>query len=171
MHLRLAEEKDLSALKTMYAEIANHLLENKIYIYWSDYYPFADFEENDINHKTLYVLETDKTIVGAFCLTTTHENAEQILWKHQIENANYISKLGVNVHYLKQGIGSSLIAHAKTLAKQNGAEVLRLFVVDKNLPAIRLYEKCGFKNTGDSIQEYLDFYDVTLTEFAFELHL
>ena len=171
MTLRLATEKDLEQLEKMYSKIAERLTKNKIYIYWSDYYPYADFEEFDIKNQNLYVFEENENIVGAFCLTSSHEKANQISWKHQTENAFYISKLGVNINNLKQGIGSNLINHAKELAKQNGANALRLFVVDINTPAIKLYEKCGFERASGETQEHLEYHGVTLTEFGYELKL
>ncbi len=171
MTFRLANTNDLPALETMYGEIADNLIKNNIKIYWSAYYPYADFEEFDIKNQNLYVLEENKNIIGAFCLTPSHEKANQISWKHQTENAFYISKLGVNIENLKQGVGSKLITHAKQIAKQNGAETLRLFVVDINTPAIKLYEKNGFERASGKTQEYLEFYDVTLTEFGYEFKL
>ncbi len=171
MNLRLAEKTDLEKLKTMYSNIAKNLLENQIYIYWSEWYPYADFEEFDIENQNLYVLEDSSEIVGAFCLSHNHENADKVSWNHQTNNACYLSKLGVDIAHLKQGIGKTLITHASNLAKNRGAETLRLFVVDENTPALRLYKKCGFKNAIGTLQEYLDFHAVTLTELPFDLKL
>lgn len=171
MTFRLATEKDLPALETMYGEIADNLTKNNIKIYWSKFYPYEEIEEIDIKNKTFYVLEENKEIVGGINLSTSHEKANQISWKHQTENTIYISKVGVNIHHLRQGIGNTLIENAKQIAKQNGAETLRLFVVDINTPAIKLYEKNGFERASGTTDEHLEFHGVTLTEFGYELKI
>ncbi len=171
MTFRLATEKDLPALETMYKDIADNLTKNNIKIYWSKFYPYEEIEEIDIKNKTFYVLEENGKIVGGINLSTTHEKANQISWKHQTENTIYISKLGVNIKNLKQGVGSKLINHAKQIAKKQDAEVLRLFVVNINTPAIKLYEKNGFERTNGTTKEHLEFHGVTLTEFGYELKI
>ena len=171
MTFRLATEKDLPALETMYKDIADNLIKNQIYIYWSNYYPYEEIEEIDIKNKTFYVLEENGEIVGGINLSTSHEKANQISWKHQTENTIYISKLGVNIKNLKQGVGSKLINHAKQIAKKQDAEMLRLFVVDINTPAIKLYEKNGFERASGTTEEHLEFHGVTLTEFGYELKI
>ena len=73
------------------------------------------------------------------CKTTTGENA--VKWNENHAEAFYIDRLGVNVKYLKKGIGGLMLDKAKEVAKTFGAEYLRLFVVDVNIPATQLYEK------------------------------
>ena len=48
------------------------------------------------------------------------------------------------IEYSKKGIGQQMLNKAKEISKSLGAEYLRLFVVDINKPAIRLYQKKWF---------------------------
>lgn len=171
MIFRLATEKDLPVLETMYKDIADNLTKNNIKIYWSEFYPYEEIEEIDIKNKTFYVLEENGEIVGGINLSLSHEKEKQINWKNKNAKAVYISKLGVNINFLKQGLGKALIENAKQLAKENGAEVLRLFVVDKNTPAINLYIKNGFEKADGKTTEFLEYHNVTLTEFGYEFKL
>ena len=79
----------------------------------------------------------------------------------------YIDRLGVNVDYLKQGIGGIMLEKAVELAKENGVEYLRLFIVDINQPAINLYIKNGFKKAEGIYDEIIDD-NLTLHEYGFE---
>ena len=56
---------------------------------------------------------------------------------------------------------------AAVLAKEKGAEYLRLFVVDINKPAIQLYRKNGFVQAEGVYEEKID-HDLTFTEYGFE---
>ena len=66
-------------------------------------------------------------------------------WSDEQGKALYIDRFGVNVDYLRRGIGSIALNMAAARAGELGAEYLRLFVVDINEPAINLYVKNGFK--------------------------
>ena len=171
MIFRLATKNDLKHLEKMYGEISDNLIKNQIYIYWSNYYPYEEIEEVDLENNTFYVLEKNGEIVGGINLSLSHEKEKQINWKNKNAKAVYISKLGVNINFLKQGLGKALIENAKQLAKENGAEVLRLFVVDKNTPAINLYTKNGFEKADGKTTEFLEYHNVTLTEFGYEFKL
>lgn len=81
--------------------------------------------------------------------------------------ALYIDRLGVNVDYFRQGIGSLAFKKAITLVKKKGTEYLRLFVVDINHPAINLYIKNGFKRVQGIYDEVIDD-ELTLHEFGLE---
>jgi ribosomal protein S18 acetylase RimI-like enzyme len=46
------------------------------------------------------------------------------------------------------GVGASLMAAGLSWARQRGASQAGLWVTDGNLPALRLYQSCGFRETG-----------------------
>lgn len=64
----------------------------------------------------------------------------------------------VHPKYFNQGIGKVLIDFAYECAIKNNVEALRLDVYEGNLPAIKLYEKCGFK--------YIDTVDLGLENYG-----
>ena len=65
------------------------------------------------------------------------------------------------------GIGSLMLEKAKEVAKNLGAEYLRLFVADINEPAIQLYIKNGFTKGIGVYNEVIDD-DLILHEYGFE---
>ena len=165
MNFRMAKMDDLPQLKVVYKKIIEEMNYNNIDI-WDEIYPCEFFKE-DIENKRLYLLEKNNTIVSAFALCKSNAGAKHLKWEKEEAEVLYIDRLGVNVDYLKQGIGGIMLEKAVELAKENGVEYLRLFVVDINQPAINLYIKNGFKRAEGIYDEIIDD-NLTLHEYGFE---
>lgn len=165
MNLRLATENDLPQLKAVYNKITDNLNKNNICI-WNESYPNDVFIE-DIESEYLYILEDGGIIVSAFALVETDAGEDDMTWEKQNAKVLYLNRLGVNVDYLRQGIGEMMLKQSICIAGEKGAEYVRLFVVDFNTPAIELYEKCGFKKARGLYTKIID--DLVLTEYAYEI--
>ena len=59
-----------------------------------------------------------------------------------------ICKLAVHPNYFGYGVGKALLDYALCVGKQRKAKAIRLDAYEANIPAIRLYEKCGFTYMG-----------------------
>jgi ribosomal protein S18 acetylase RimI-like enzyme len=168
MDFRLAVMQDLPQLKAVYQGIIQNMNENQIEI-WDDVYPCEFFEE-DIKNEQLYVLYDKNELVSAFALCRTNSGEKSVNWLDNAGKALYIDRLGVNVKDSGKGIGSFMLAKAREVAKILGAEYLRLFVVDINEPAIRLYTKNGFTKAVGVYDEVIDD-DLVLHEYGYEIPL
>lgn len=168
MEFRLAKMQDLSQIKNVYKEIINHMNSNQIEI-WDEIYP-CEFFEDDIKEKRLYLLLENAEIMAAFALCNSNSGEKAVEWKEEGKNALYIDRFGVNVKYLRKGIGSTMLAKAREVAKAKGADYLRLFVVDINEPAIHLYAKNGFMKANGVYDEVIDD-ELVLHEFGYEVEL
>ncbi len=166
MEFRLAVLTDLPQLKTVYKSIIQDMNKRKLEI-WDEIYPCDVFEE-DIGKNQLYVLLDNDKIISAFALTDTNTGASSVEWENPSSRAFYLDRLGVNIKYSGKGIGSYILNKAKEVSKSLGAEYLRLFVVDINEPAIRLYAKSGFKKAGGTYEEKFDD-GFVLHEFGYEI--
>ena len=111
----------------------------------------------------------DRILVAAFALCGEPENAHCVQWRKPDAEALYLYRLGVSVEHGRRGVGARALEEAATLARQLGAEYLRLFVVDVNEPAINLYLKSGYHKVAGIRDEPLG--DVVLKEYGFELNL
>ena len=169
MNIRLANKQDLSALEQMFNRIVAEMHKNGVNI-WNEYYPFEEFE-NDIEKSRLYLLVDENNICAAFVLFDDIAGAECFKWENNNAKPIYIGRLGVNVDYLRQGVGSRVIQEAIKLSKQMQGEYLRLTVVKENIPAIKLYLKNGFKQVEGVYNECIDDLGTTLQEFGFELKI
>ena len=139
MITRKAVLQDLTQLKSMYKKIIAHMNAKRIEI-WDDCYLCAFFQE-DITAQRLYVLEEKGTLMAAFALCEDSAGADHVTWGKSIWQVRYLERLGVNPDYMRLGIGSTALHEAIRLSKEAQAEALRLFVVDINHSAIRLYDK------------------------------
>ena len=166
MKFRLARKEDLPELKIMYKDIVNNMYENGINI-WNDYYPYEEFS-NDIDNNNLYVLVDNNEIVCAFALFCS-DNDYGIDWSDKSSKVLYFGRIGVNIKYLRKGIGSIALNKAMDIARDRGYEYLRLMVVDCNRGAIEFYLKNGFNKVDGYYIE--DIGDSKLTEYGFEIQL
>lgn len=167
MLVRKGEMKDLPLLKSMFRRIVDNMDRRGITI-WDDYYPF-EFLEADIKRGELYLAECDGIIISSFTLTEACEGSCDIAWKTPEAKALYIDRFGVDVAFQHKGIASLMLSKAKELALSK-AEALRLFVVDYNTPAIRLYEKSGFERCDGYYDLHVD-ENIILRELGFEFSI
>ena len=168
MELRLAVEQDLPRIKNMYRQIVAKMIADGFTV-WDEVYP-CEFLEEDIKNQQMYVLENQKQIVSAYALCPSHTGSRCVEWQEKSASALYIDRLGVNVDYLRKGIGFLTIQNAMTLCRQIQVEYLRLFVVDSNIPAVQLYQKAGFTKAGGVYEEIIDD-DLILHEYGFEIRV
>ena len=168
MNFRLAVMQDLPRLKAMYEDIIQNMNNNQIQI-WDDIYPCEFFDE-DIKNNRLYVLYSNEELISAFVLCDTNLGEKSVEWQDNQRKSLYLDRLGVNVNYSRMGIGSLMLNKAKEVAQKCGAEYLRLFVVDINVPAIHLYIKNGFIRANGIYDEVID-KDLVLHEYGFEAAL
>ena len=115
-------------------------------------------------------MRDNNEIVSAFVLCDSNPGESCIEWKENHGGVLYLDRLGVNVNYLRKGMGSLMLEKAKETAKILGAQYLRLFVVDINVPAIQLYSKNGFTQAAGIYDEAVD-EDCVLHEYGYEIEL
>lgn len=166
MELRPAAPSDLPALEAMYTALVAAMNGSGLSI-WDDVYPCCMLAE-DVAAGRLFVLTQEGEPLAAFSLCPAHDGESAVAWPRPVAKACYLDRLGVSPHHARQGLGSRMLAHARETARATGADVLRLFVVEENRPAIRLYEKNGFVRAGGVYREVID-ERLTLCEYGYEL--
>jgi ribosomal protein S18 acetylase RimI-like enzyme len=90
----------------------------------------------------VFVAEVDNQVVGFVCVwgKSTSEDLDE----EPVEYA-FISDLVVLPAYRSQGIGPLLLQAAEAYARAQGAASLELEVLVKNEPALRVYNRHGFR--------------------------
>ena len=92
-------------------------------------------------------------LCGAFVLTGQADGQSAVEWADPAAKALYLDRLGIDPGCSGQGIGGQALVFAMDLAREKGAAWLRLFVVDRNRPARRLYRKTGFSQVPGVFEE------------------
>lgn len=145
----LGTEKDIDELERLYDDINDYLSEGINYPCWrKGIYPVRENAEAGIRERNLYVLRVDGRIAGTVILRHEPEHGyEQAEWSYKGDYSDIfvIYTLAVHPDYLRQGIGAALMNHIADLARASHIKSIRLDVYEKNLPAIKLYEKYGFQ--------------------------
>ena len=119
--------------------------------------------------KTNDILVDHKEILSAFVLCNTNSGEKSVEWEKIDGKSLYLERFAVHVKHSKKGIGSLMLAKAKQVAKESGAEYLRLFVVDCNKPAIQFYEKNNFTRATGIYHDVFD--GLELYQFGYETKL
>ena len=140
--IKIATINDLDKINQLYKDLINDMHNRDVTI-WNDYYPFFMFNE-DIKLKRMYLVEENNEILSCFVLAKENNGEKSIEWSIDCNKAYYLDRFAVNVNHLKKGIGTKTLQIAENIAKEKGANYLRLFVVPCNIPAIKLYEKCNY---------------------------
>ena len=90
-------------------------------------------------------------------------------WQAPAAPALYLACLGVAPACRRTGVGSRALQAAMALASGQGAQYLRLFVVESNAPALAFYRKNGFSEVSGCREE--DVGTGVLRELGFEVCL
>jgi ribosomal protein S18 acetylase RimI-like enzyme len=159
--IRLGTKHDIDELELLYDSMNDHLAATTNYSGWKKgIYPIRATAEDGIKEGCLYVAVAGDKIVGTFILRHEPEPAYlPVKWMKPLtyEEVFVIYTFVVHPDHLGHGVGQALLNFASQHGAQSNMKALRLDVYENNLPAIRLYEKCGF--------QYIATVDLGLSEF------
>ena len=103
-----------------------------------------------IRTKSLYVATYEGKIIGTVIYLSEQGQAYQdVDWQIDFDvPVIVIHILAVHPDYFGCGVGKALLDYAVYFGKKQGKKAIRLDTYEENLPAVRLYEKCGFQERG-----------------------
>ena len=155
---------DIDELEKLYNELNDYLAATINYPGWiKGIYPVRENAVAGIEDNTLFVVRHNGKIVGSVIIDHHPDEAyNNVKWKVDVDYSRIfvIRTFVVHPSFLKMGIGRALMDYSFELAQQSGIKSIRLDVYENNLPAIALYEKCGF--------EYIDTVDLGLGHYGLE---
>ena len=162
--IELGKKSDIDEIELLYNEL-NDVLEKGInYPGWKkNIYPIREDAEKGIFEGNLYVAKFQGKIVGSIILNHEPESMyDSVKWKVDAKYSDIfvIHTFVVHPNYFKLGIGKRLMNFADDIAKKSNIKSIRLDVYEKNVPAIKLYEKCGY--------EYIDTIDLGLSKYGLD---
>lgn len=147
--IRLGTEKDIDSLEQLYDDLNDYLEITTNYPGWKKgVYPIRQNAVDGINEGCLFVATENDEIIGSMILRHEPEPAYlTVTWQAILDYSNVliIYTFVVNPKKRQQGIGKKMLEFAAQYAKCTKIMALRLDVYEKNIPAISLYEKCGYQ--------------------------
>ena len=160
----LGKERDIDELEQLYDDLNDYLESGVNYPGWKKgIYPVRQNAIDGIANGNLYVARQDRKIVGSVILSHVPEPAyHKAKWQFETDYSDVLVIYTFVVHpdFMKCCVGRSLIDFAIEHGIKSKAKAIRLDVYEGNVPAIKLYEKCGFK--------YIDKVDLGLGSYGLD---
>ena len=150
--IRKAAEADLDQIEKLYEDICDHLETHTNYPKWKKgNYPARCDAEKGVMANALYIaLLGDKTVGSVILKHEPEEGYRNVKWLTEDDYSRIyvIYTLAVHPGFLNCGVGTELLMFAEQTAREERCMSIRLDVVKGNLPAERLYQKCGYQLVG-----------------------
>ena len=151
-HIRKAEFGDLETLlklaKNTFIATYAHLNDPINFQQYLDKSFVQETFQNEFEtpKSEFYILEIKKELVAYIKLNIGYADGGL-----EEEDSIELERIYIKQTFQGNGYGKLLIDHAVKVGKKNGMKVLWLGVWEKNLKAIKFYEKCGFHIFGTHI--------------------
>lgn len=170
--IRQARIDELEDIVTFYGEVIEQQKSKEYGVKWSlDVYPTRQDLASALEAGEMHVGTLGGRIACAAKMTGNSEIYNDISWPTEVpeEDVSVIHLLAVHGDFSGMGFAKELVAYFADLSRKLNRKVIRLDVLKENLPAERLYLKCGFR----FVAEKKIFYEDTgLVDFRmFELVL
>ena len=175
MEIRSARTDEMENVRDFYFRLITDAKDMKYQPAWKKaVYPSDILITDSIKNGELYVVPVDDEefeYMGAMIINREYNfDYSDVEWtvKAGKDEIAVIHLLGVAVPFQGQGVASFMVDEAKKIAREKGAKVIRLDVLNTNLPAHQLYQKAGFAYVDSLRKPYEDgqLSDFLLYEYA-----
>lgn len=162
--IELGQVNDIDELEQLYNDLNDYLAKGVNYPGWlKGIYPVRQNAIDGIDHGNLYVARHNGKIIGSVILSHVPEPAYyKAKWEFESDYSDVLVIYTFVIHpdFLRCGVGSAIIDFSIESAIKSHIRSIRLDVYERNIPAIRLYEKSGFK--------YIDTVDLGLGNYGLD---
>jgi ribosomal protein S18 acetylase RimI-like enzyme len=149
MKIQPAETGDLHTIVKLFQNAVENMIKNNIF-QWDALYPNGDIVMDDIRKNQMYKIIFDNHIISVFVLNKEYDGEyANGLWEYKGDNFMVLHRLCVNTEYQNKGFGTRTMLCIEEYLKTTGIESIRLDTFSKNQAALKLYDKLGYKKTGE----------------------
>lgn len=134
--IRLAEPENAEEIMSLYRSLVGTKG-----LTWDENYPLIEDVERDIEQKSLYIAVSDGEIIAAAGAGVDEDVADL----SAVENPCNLYRVGVRRDFQRKGIAGKLLEFIKKDVQKRGFGGMFFLVAKENEPALKLYEKHGFK--------------------------
>ena len=149
MEFRTATIDDLDALVALYGAATQDMLRQGI-DQWDEYYPDREILTEDVESGDMTLGLLDGEPACAWVVNREYE-PEYVsgAWEHTGGDFCVLHRLCVNPELQGRGLARQAMARMEKNALDKGFDSVRLDVFSQNLHAQRLYERLGYRRTGE----------------------
>lgn len=143
---------DIDELENLYNDLNDYLESGINYSGWKKgVYPVRETASIAIEENTLFVMKINNEIAGSIILNNNQESVyNKVTWGIEADDKEVmvLHTFVVSPKYMKNGIGKILMDFVRTYSIEQQVKTIRLDTSIHNIPAMSLYEKCGYKYVG-----------------------
>ena len=149
LEFRRAGTDDLDALVALYGAAAQDMREKGI-DQWDEYYPDREILAEDVESGDMTLGFLDGQLACAWVVNREYDPEYELgAWDHTEGDFCVLHRLCVNPAMQGRGLARQAMARMEKNALEQGFDSVRLDVFSQNLHAQRLYEKLGYRRTGE----------------------
>ena len=120
------------------------MINNKIF-QWNENYPSKEIFNDDIKKNNLYLIESNKKIIGCVMKSIMENEAyKNVNWKTENKKNLYVHRLAVDPKYQGRGFGIKLMDFVEENAMKKNYLSIRLDTFSKNKRNVKFYKKRGY---------------------------
>ncbi len=123
---------------------------------WNEVYPAMQEIEHDLETENLYVLVENDVLIGALSVVPENEMDDYPHWKLD-ENAREIARVVVAKPYQNKGYAAYMMNEILEALGEDVYFAVHISVAEQNIPALKVYQKCGFSIVGE-VDQYGNHY-------------
>lgn len=147
MHIRRAQPSDYNRILVLWEDARQTMLAAGN-LQWQGAYPGAEEAREDIAAGDAYLLEIDGEAVGIMAVNGAMPTEYATLAWQTTGPAYTIHRLGVHSSLQRRGYAATMLAHAETIAREQGAACIHIDTYSPNLRAQQLFEQLGYRRVG-----------------------
>lgn len=149
IEIEKGKKDDIDELEKLYDSLNDYLFSHINYPGWiKGIYPTRETAVAGIEEDCLFVARMDGRIAGTVILRHQPEPAYSLAdWRIDLDYSEILGIYTLAVHpdFLHKKIGRKILDFVFEYSVQKQIKAIRLDVYEKNIPAIKLYESCGFQ--------------------------
>ena len=149
LEFRRAGTDDLDALVALYGAATRDMREKGI-DQWDEYYPDREILAEDVESGDMTLGLLDGQLACAYVVNREYDPEYELgAWEHTEGDFCVLHRLCVNPEMQGRGLARQAMARMEKNARDQGFDSVRLDVFSQNLHAQRLYERLGYRRTGE----------------------
>lgn len=149
MDIRVAMPDEYKKVINFYYEMIDKMQSSEFHPTWKmGVYPTDDYLKELVLSGQLFLCLDGERIIGAMVINhDCNESYSKMSWEVDAaaDEVTIIHLLCVLPEYGGRGLGKKMLSFAMAHAAEKNQKAIRLDVMEKNLPAIKLYDSMGFR--------------------------
>jgi ribosomal protein S18 acetylase RimI-like enzyme len=148
MRMSRASPGDFDRVWTFFADVISDMHSKKL-DYWNEKYPTREMVGQDLEDRTLYLLEDRNRLAAVFTMDDVKPpEYAGIQWLAKDGKNLYVHRFAVTPELQGKGIAGTVMDFVEKHALKHGYETVRLDTYSGNPPGLKLYRGRGYEETG-----------------------